>query len=128
VDLGSEDEAEIVLPLGESELSLEEIIARAEAQDALFPSREPLSQPAPAVPSTAPPAEPADGPPVEPSEAGKPAEPFTAEEKPFDRSDTQPLVVLTGTDADTLAAALDDEGWPEGLELPGLEEPERGKP
>jgi len=121
VAVDSEDESEVDLPLGDSELSLEEIIARAEAQDALFPAPDPPSPPAPAETAA---------PPAAPSEAGKPSEPFTAEEKPFGRPDTRPIV-LTDPDADSLAAALADEGWPEGLELPGLEgvvDPERGKP
>ena len=158
-DAVSDDDEELVPLLGESELSLEEIIARAEAQDALFPAPEPepelppAAEPVPAPEKQAeaktepiailPPSEPAAEPSPEPPAAAAPvpvAAPalpdvpdagedsevtFTLPEEAFDKRDTHPIV-FPDVDADTLAAALADEGWPEGLELPGLEESPRG--
>jgi molecular chaperone GrpE len=113
-----EEEAEIAIPLGEAELSLEEIIARAEAQEALFPPPEAVeveAEPEPTPPVPTPPVT------VEPLDASKAAEPFTAVEETFEKSDTRPIV-FPEAEGDTLAAALAEEGWPEGLELPGLEQ------
>jgi molecular chaperone GrpE len=132
-----EDDEELVPLLGESELSLEEIIARAEAQDALFPppeseeepAAEPAAAPAP-VAASVPGPEPPSGPPVvapalvlppEVADPAAPAETFALAEESFEKPDTRPIV-FPDVDADTLAAALAEEGWPEGLELPGLEE------
>jgi molecular chaperone GrpE len=110
-----DEDAAVVLVPSESELSLEEIIARAEAQDVEFPSSEGDAPSEDAVPP--PPA-------VEVAvDAEPPGEALTLEEKPFDHDDTRPLSVLPDADADSLAAALEEEGWPEGLELPGLEGP-----
>jgi molecular chaperone GrpE len=95
--------------LSMSELSLEDIIARAEAQDALFPGPEP----APAAPEPA--ATAAEPPFALPEEI--PEGTLTVEEA--SEAAAPAVFVITESDADTLASALDQEGWPEGLDLGG---------
>jgi molecular chaperone GrpE len=96
--------------LSMGDLSLEEIIARAEAQDALFPAPE-LEADAPI--EVAPEPDPVPSPvAVAPPEAVKAVDPTPAQEAPGP-------FVLTDSDADSLASALDEEVWPEGLDLGG---------